>query len=313
MKKLLKIGVILVVLLLLLIGGGLLLVLANLNGIAKKAIEAGGSYALGVPTTVQSVGIHPMAGQMSLQGFKVANPTGFTSDHFLTLGSGDVAVTLNSLQSNVIEVPTFKLDAIDVSLEKKDGSSNYKVILDNLAKLQGNSTSKPAASPSNSPEKKLIIKDLEITKVNVHVDMLGVPGGVGKVLNSAAKIDVPIEKIQLTNVGQTGTGTAGTGVTVEQLTSIIVQAVLSAAAEKGGGLIPTDILGDLKGGLGALGGLGSVGVNVVGKVGETAVNLGGGAAEAAGKAVGDVGKTIGDGLGGLLGGKKDDKKDQPKK
>lgn len=309
MKKVLKIAVILVVVLLLMVGAGVLLVLSNINSIAKKGIEAGGSYALGVPTTVQSVSLHPLAGQMSLSGLNVANPSGFSAGHFLSLGSGDVAVTLSSLQSDVIQVPTFKLDTIDVNLERKEGSSNYKVILDNLAKLQSGPKSAPASTPGGGSHKKLVIKDLELTKISVHVDMLGAGGGVGKVLNSAAKIDLPIEKIQLTNVGQTGTGVQGTGVTVEQLTGLIVQAVLTAAAERGGGLIPADILGDLKGGLGNLGALP---MNVVGKAGDVASQLGGAVGDTVGK-VGDVGKGVGDALGGLLGGKKGDKKDQPKK
>jgi hypothetical protein len=79
-----------------------------------------------------------------------------------------------------------------------------------------------------------------------------IPGGIGDKVASATKVTVPIDRIELKDVGQTGTGVGGSGVTLSQLSAIVVKAVLNAAAEKGGGIIPADMLGDLSGKLASL-------------------------------------------------------------
>lgn len=310
MKKFLKIAGVLALLVVVAIGVGVWWVFHNIDSLAKRGIEQGGTYALGVPTTVDRVSLGIFSGDLSLSRLNVANPQGFASPHFLTLGSGDVKVTVNSLNQPVIDVPTLHLKGIDVNLEKGSSGANYQKILDSLARLKG--SSKPSAP--GSADKRLIIHDLAIDDVNIHVNMLGAPGQVGAVLNSATKLNVPIDHIQLKNVGQTGSGVGGSGVTPEELTSIIVQAVMAAAVDKGGGIIPGDILGDLRGGISSLGGLADIPVSVIGKAGETATQLGQKAVEGVGKAVEGVGKQLGDGLSNLLGGgKKDEKKDPPKK
>jgi hypothetical protein len=313
MKLLLKIVLVLVLLVAVVIGAGALYVASHVNSLAKKGIESGGTYALGVQTTVQDVSLSIMKGELEIEHLKVANPAGFAAPHFLDLKDGDLAVNLSSLQSDVIEVPTLHLSGIDVNLERKDGNANYKAILDNLQKLRSGSSS------SSSSSKKLIIRDLQIIGIRVHADMLGGSKPLGQVVGAVTKLDVPIEKIQLTDVGRTGAGVKGTGVTVEELTSIIVQAVLAAAAENGGGILPADLLGDLQSRIASLGGLDQLGATVVGKAGDTAKKFGQGAqkaiddvGKAAGKAVGDVGDKVKDAIDNIIPGKKDDK-DAPKK
>jgi uncharacterized protein involved in outer membrane biogenesis len=313
MKKPLKIAAIVVLALIVLVGAGVVVALVFADSLAKKGIEAGGTYALGVNTRVDGVSLHVFSGRMSMSGLDVANPAGFASPHFLGMKKGDVAVSLGSLQQDVVEIPTLTLSGIDVNLERGAAGSNYGTILDNLKKLQG---SGPAPASGGS-EKKLVIRELTIDGIAIHADMLGAPGQIGQAINSAAKINIPIDRIQLKDVGKTGSGVGGSGVSMQELSSIIVQAVLAAAADKGGGILPADLLGDLKGGLSALGGLKDLSVSVVGKAGEAAGQLGGAVGkigEGAGKALNDAGKGIADGIGGLFGGgKKDEKKEPPKK
>src|SRR5205814_1980323 len=112
--------------LLFLIGTPILLVILLVVGLlffvdsaAKAGIQRGGTYAMGVDTSVSSVSIGLLSGKLSMSGLKVANPTGFKSDRFMSLGQGDVAVSLGSLTKDTIIVPTLALDTIDVGLEKK--------------------------------------------------------------------------------------------------------------------------------------------------------------------------------------------------
>ncbi len=301
MKKLFKRLAIVAVILILLVVGGVVLLFMNINSVVKKGIEQGGSLAMGVPTTVESVDLGLFSGTFGMKGFKIASPAGYTAPSFFTLGDTKVQVSAQSFSQDVIEVPTFSLSNIDVTLERKDSGFNYQVILDNLKKLSSGSgsTSTPAPSSGGGKEPKLIVNDLWIKNVTVHADLLNT-GAAGKVLGDAGKLTIPIPEIHLQNVGKTGTGVGGTGVTVGQLSSIIVQAVLNAAAEKGGGILPADVLGDLQGRIASIGDLKGLPDKVVGDVkakGEEAVKK---AQDEGKKAIEGAGKA----LEGLIPGKK---------
>src|SRR5687767_9294603 len=77
-------------------------VVLGIDSIARKAIEKGGTYALGVDTKLAKADIGLFAGTTELGGLTVANPPGFEATPFLSLGHAELAVTLGSLQSDVI-------------------------------------------------------------------------------------------------------------------------------------------------------------------------------------------------------------------
>lgn len=310
MKKLLKIAALLLLILVVLLGVGIGIFFYNIDSLAKRGIQDGGTYALGVPTTVGSVSLHIFSGEMHLSEVKVANPTGFAAPHFLAMKKGELAVTLDSLNKDIVEIPKLTLSGIDLNLERSSSGSNYGKIIDNLSKLKGSS------APADK-EKKFIIHELTIENITIHADMLGAPGPLGQIVNSTARVNVPIERVQLKDIGKSGSGSPG--VTMKELSKIVVQAILAAAAEKGYGTIPGEILNDLKSAVTSFDGLVNLPVAIIGRAGETATMLGGTLekiGEGAGKAINDVGKGIVEGIGGLLGGdkdKKDDKKTPPKK
>ncbi len=276
--KLVKVLLIVVVVLVLLAVAGGIAAFAYVDSWAKKGIERGGTYALGVETTVGSADVGLLGGTFGLSDLKVANVAGYQAPHFLTLGDGSVAVSLGTLREPTIVLPHLKLDTVDVRLEKKDGAANYSVILDNLKKV-GSDKPVPAGE-----EKKYIVDDLSIGHITVHVDLIGsagAPGAIGEAIGSLTKVTVPIDEVKLQNVGK-----AEGGLTMGQLTSVIVRAVLVAAAEQGKGLIPADILGDLEGRLAALGDLSKLDLKVIGDVK--------GKVEELGKAAEDVQKKVQD-------------------
>jgi uncharacterized protein involved in outer membrane biogenesis len=310
MKKTGKRLAIAALVLVVLIVGVFIVAIVSINSIAKAGIEKGGTYALGVPTTVGSVSIGLTSGQASLSDLNVANPAGFKADHFLKLGKGEVAVTLGSLLKNVVEIPTLTLENTDVRLERTGDGGNYQTILDNLKKATGGD--KPSGpTPPSGDEKKFVINHLVIRNTHVEANMLGAGGKVGEVLNTATNIPVTIELIELRNVGKTGSGVGGTGVTMGELTKIIVQAVLSAAMEKGGGLFPADMVGDIQGRLADLGSLKDFGMQIGGKAGEAAKEAAKKAEQTVKGATEDLKKGAEDvkkGLEGLIPGKKKDDK-----
>lgn len=286
--------VLLVVLLVVICIGAVVAAFFAIDSIAKRGIESGGTYAFGVPTTLDSASVGILGGTFSMSGLKVANPPGYGSSPFMSLGSGGVAVTLASLREPVVRLPRLSLDDLNVSLEKKGGTANYSVILGNLKKLSSGGSPKQ----SGGGEKKFVIRELSLKNIKIAVNLLGAPGAVGNL----AKVTIPIDEIRLENVGQTGTGVAGTGVTMEQLSSIIVQAVLKAAAEQGGGILPAEILGELQGGLANLGNLDQLGMKVLAdpkmleKIGAGNAT---GAIEQGKKAVDDAAKKVTDLIPGL--------------
>jgi len=115
MKKLIvKLGAVVILLLIIAVAAGALLI----NSIARKGIESGSTYALGVPTTLESAKVGLTSGEFSMSGLNVANPAGaFTSPEFLSMGEGSVAVSLGTLRSALVELPTLTLSDISMNLE----------------------------------------------------------------------------------------------------------------------------------------------------------------------------------------------------
>jgi len=239
MKKIIRFLLVLVVLLIVL----LTVAFFAVDRIAKQGVERGATYALDVNTTVDHCKVGVLNGEFGLAGLTVTNPPGFQSDHFLRLVDGGMAVSLGTLMDQTVEVPKLTLRGIDVNLEKKQGKANYQVILDNLGRFESSSSSAP------SEGKRFVIRDLVIQDVAIHVDLLPI---AGKLTN----MDLKVPEIHLKNIG-TGNDK---GVPIAELTDVLVKAILRAAVEKGGGLIPADLLGDLSGSLAKLKNLESVGV-----------------------------------------------------
>ena len=257
-----------------------------IDAIAQQAVERGGSYAMGVPTTVQSVRVKPMAGEVALKELRVDNPQGFERQHFFTLGSGEAAVKLSSLMGEQVTIPRIHLDGVMINLEKnKDGTANYQKIMENLQKVSG--------SPDEQPEqqkagKRYVIKDLRITDIKVRTDI--------PLVSVAMKQPIEIADIHLQDVGSD----TDNGVLMSQLTGIIMQSVLKAVATQLTDVLPGTVIGGLETGLG---GIGDIGGKTVGELGGAVTK----SAEDLTKGAGDVGEGAGkivEGVGGLLGGKK---------
>jgi len=301
MKWIIRIGVLLVVIVVLL---GVIGVIA-INKITKTGIERGGTYAMGVETKLSDISVGLLSGSVSLDGLAIDNPEGFKSDHFFQLGDGSVAVTLGSLMEDTVEIQSLKLNNIDMALEKDGGKANYEVILEHLAEVTGGGDEPAEPTEDEAEGKKFIVRELVITDVKVKAEVIG-----------GMSVPIVIPEIKMTDVGSDGEG-----VTLGDLTGIIMTTIMASVVESAGDLLPEGIGEGLQGGLAAVGDLGSFGVEVVGDVSAMAGEVAGQAAEALGEgaeklgeSAGEVGEKageavdkIGEGLGGLLGGKKEEK------
>ena len=260
--------------------------------IAGAAIEKGATYALGVDTKVGFVRIGLLTGSFRIGSLKVDNPPGFDAKRLLTLGDGRMEVSIDSLQNDVVEVPVFALEGIEVVLEKAKGKTNYGVILANLKRFESSgSEPAPAESGEAGPGKRLIVRELLIRDVSAHVEHTEALGAVGG-------IDVKVPEIRLENIGAHN----AQGVAMSELTNIIMKAIFEGIAKYGTNL-PDILSGDLRSNLG---GLSKVSIEAVGGTTEALTKgLPKPAGDAARQLGGEAGKAI-EGLGGLFGGKKDD-------
>ena len=123
---------IVVLVLLILVVGAVFYVASNIDSLAETALEEGGTYAMGVPTQVDSVSVSLMGGTLGINGMTIANPEGFASENLMNFNEFGVGVETGSLFEDVIVVPEIKMDGLVVNLEKrKDGKSNVDIITEN--------------------------------------------------------------------------------------------------------------------------------------------------------------------------------------
>jgi hypothetical protein len=302
MKKILIIIAVLIVLFVGLIVGLFAFGLTQIDKIAKGAIEYGGTYAMGVETTVDEVDVAITQGTVELVGLNIANPEGFETPQFFMLGSSDAAVDFESIGTDTIVVTSVNLLGIDVTLDKGQDPSNYNQILENLKKFE---SSEPSPSDAKKEGKNIVIKSLVLKDINIHV--ANMPG----VSLVAGDVAINIPEITLENIGEQESMKAG------DVINLVVKTVLAAAVEAGGGIIPGDVLGELGNGLSGLSSLSDLGINAIsdldldGAMGQVTEQLNKAGEEIQGQ-VDDVVNDVQDGvddaadkLKGIFGGKKD--------
>ncbi len=251
MKKKILFGVLGAVVILLL---AVVLAWVMIDSLAKRTVEDGGQYALGVPTTVGSVSLSLLHGNLRMSSLDFGNPAGYKSPHLMEAGHFTLDIKPGSVFTGTIVVPKFELDGLDINIESKDLTNNVSVVLDHVKKLAGGSEQaqqqeqqgkqeQPVQGPESAPGKKVLVRKVAIRNVVAHV-ILGVPG--------TPPLTVKVPKIELDNVS------SDKGITVDQLISRLMPAIMAAVVESGKGIIPSDMLAGLNTQLastaGALGG-----------------------------------------------------------
>lgn len=266
---------------------------AYLDGILSAGIERGASYALGVDTRVGFARLSLLGGEIFLSRLRVANPRGFDEAHFLSNRRTRMRVDVGTLREPTVHLPLIAIDGVDVNLEREGQQTNYGTILANLKRFK-----QQGGAPAEGGEgegKRFIVERLVITDVDALLEWSGVAAD-----QTGMRVHIP--EIVMKDIGAKN----GEGVTMGQLSSIVLSAILGSIAKYGTNL-PAAVLGQLGSGLGGLAavpfevtrGVGGKAAEQAGEVGaglgKAVKGVGGGAVEGAGKAL--------KGLGGMLGGK----------
>jgi hypothetical protein len=228
-----KRALIVLVAVVLLVAGAIAL---SIDRIAGSAIERGSRYALGVDTHVGFVRLAPLAGELRVHRLRVANPPGFDGSHFLAFDRFDLKTDLASLSGDVVRVPLFRLEGVDLSLERKRDRSNTDAIFESLEKFESKQPAKSKAG-AGGPERRYVVSKLEIRDVTAHVEWNALAA-------KESALDVHVDGIELTNPG------GARGLTLPELSNVVVKAVLDSVRRSGE--LPVDVAGDLAGGLRSL-------------------------------------------------------------
>jgi uncharacterized protein involved in outer membrane biogenesis len=272
---------------------GLAAVYLSIDQIVSGAIERNATRALGVDTKVGFLRLSPFDGELKVSSFTIDNPPGFAGKHFLAFDALELKTVLGTLRSDVVHVPLFRLEGVEVSLERQGNQSNTDAILANLKSFEksGHAEGEP---PPKGPERRFVVSKLAIRDVTAHVEW-------NTLVAKRSALDVRIDGIELDNPG------GSRGLTLAELSNVVVKAVLQSV--RNSGQLPLAVASDLAGGLR---GLASVPVNITGgvleKVGEALPGPAGEAVDAVGGAVKDVGDAVEKGIGGLFKGGEEKKR-----
>lgn len=210
----------------------------SIDRIAGSAIERGSRYALGVDTHVGFVRLAPLAGEVRVNHLRISNPPGFDGRHFLAFDRFDLKTDLASLRRDVVRVPLFRLEGVDLSLERKGDRSNTDAIFESLEKFESKGPASAKSKPGAAgPERRYVVSKLEIRDVTAHVEWNALAA-------KESALEVHVDGIELQNPG------GARGLTLPELSNVVVKAVLDSVRRSGE--LPVDVAGDLAGGLRSL-------------------------------------------------------------
>lgn len=299
-KALIAIAILVVVV----VVGGVLL----LDTIARTAIAAAGTHALGAKTTVAEASIGIVSGKTAIRGLEVDNPKGYAQDvKFVKLGEIAVDAGLSSFTGDKIVIDRVAISNLTVDIEKgADGTLNVNAIANNLKKVTGEDKAKEEekASQPGAPageSKEAIIRELRLEKIKVNLrNLVGGKDGV---------VEVKLPDIVLRDLSSKG----GVDVLASEVSGVVIASVTQAVIAANIQGLGADVLGGLQGAVDGIGqAIGGPLKDAVGKGIEGAAgalkDIGKGLGEGVGKALEGAGdavkKGVGDAIDGIFGGKK---------
>jgi len=200
-----------------------------IDPIVRKGVEYGSSTTLKVPTHLRGATVK-FRGKVGLDHFEVSNPAGFTEPKAIQFEHLDLEVRPRELFKPVVHIQQLRITKPEVTLEFVGTKSNLTTLMDNLPKGE------PAAEPAEKKEaKKFLINKVRIENGTVKFRSDVLPGGT-KTLT--------LPPIELDNVG-----TAEGGASAGEIARILLQALGTAALNAGEGLLPKQLLDNLRGDL----------------------------------------------------------------
>ncbi len=145
-----------------------------LDSILRRAIEAGGTSATGVATTLESVDASFFSGAFGLKGLTLANPPGFQSAPFLAFQDAHARWQNGTILSDPLVVDEFVLDGLQLNLERNASGSNWDRILEQATRGSPGSSAPPAGADkgASGPGRSVTFTRIELKNVSASVRVL---------------------------------------------------------------------------------------------------------------------------------------------
>jgi len=206
-----------VVILVVLVGVG---VYFTLDYIVEFGIEGCGTWILGTRVSVSSVDIDILAGQGSINGLKVNDPTGFSKGAALEVKEVAFRLDLNSLSASPVIIDQVLVDGPEVNyMQNESGSSNVDAIMNHLDRFLNKRLEKTEAKQS---AKNAVIRQFTVKRGTLAVKSGDIPGKLQI---------VKLPTITLNNVGgKDGSSVAQLGHTIA---STFSRAIVKTASGRG--------------------------------------------------------------------------------
>ena len=198
-------------------------VYSNLDSIVKDAVEKYGPQYSGVTVKLDKVELSPENGVGKLTGLLIGNPSGYTTDAAIRLGSVSLSIDLASLTSDTIVIRSIVIDGPDITYEFGDGGSNIDVIGKNVEKAAGG----PGTADSgvkNESGKKMVVESLVISSGRVAVSH---PLLAGKRIGSG------LPTIRLKDIGKDKKDGATPAEVVDKVMDALERQISSAVSASG--------------------------------------------------------------------------------
>ena len=130
----------------------------NVDRIAREVMISYGSEMTGAKVSIGNVNIDMVNGKCVIKNFVLANPKGFESAYAIKIDKLSLELVPSTLVGSVIMIKKIEIVAPDIIYEKTDKSTNFDMILENIAAYLG-----PTRAQSPDDKKvmvnKLLIKD----------------------------------------------------------------------------------------------------------------------------------------------------------
>lgn len=212
--------------LILAIGAVVLVVLANINGIVRTAVETQSTASLGLQTRLKSASVSIFGGSVGLSEYTVASPGGFAAPSMMQLGGLSVRASLSELRQDPVRVSEIRITRPRLVLEQKDFKLNLKAALEQI----------PPTDPGKEPVR--VAVDVITIEEPVVVLMPGIPG-----LSQEIAVSLPTLTVR-----EVGTGpNARNGVAIREAVMAVATEMASAAMDSD--KLPPEVRALLKGDL----------------------------------------------------------------
>jgi len=219
MKTLVKVVAVLFVVVLLVVVFAIL----NLDKGIKAAVENIGPKLTQSSVTLDDVELSLTSGEGSLRGLVVGNPSGFKSPSAFSLGEIFLSVDPESVTTDTIVLNSIRIVAPAITYESANGTTNLAQLQKNVEQAAGGSSRAATEEKGEGAEKKLIIRDLQITagKLSYSNPLLG-----------DKTVALALPDIRLTGIGEKSNGASAAEV-VNQVLAAINKSAAGAVANAG--------------------------------------------------------------------------------